>query len=48
MVTQEASRQTNSQAGRDLRGVLAAFLTALGMWVFIVIGLLGLVLKILH
>jgi hypothetical protein len=48
MVTQDVGRRVAPRAERDLRGVLAAFATALGMWFFILVGLAGLVLKILH
>jgi hypothetical protein len=48
MATQDVGRPANAPAERDLRGVLAAFATALGMWFFIIMGALGLILKILH
>ena len=33
---------------RDLRGILVAVLVSLAMWAFLLMGVLGLVLKILH
>jgi hypothetical protein len=33
---------------RDLRGILVAFASALALWVFLIIGVLGLILKIMH
>jgi hypothetical protein len=47
MVT-EMGRQRGAPQVRDLRGVLAALVTAIGIWFFILVGLVGLVLKILH
>jgi hypothetical protein len=47
MVT-EFERQVSAPRVRDLRGVLAAVVTALGMWFFILVGVAGLVLKLLH
>jgi len=39
---------SSEPVARDLRGILLAFGTALAMWAFLIIGVLGLVLKILH
>ena len=44
----EINRQSARPVGRDLRGILLALLTALAMWAFLLMGVLGLVLKILH
>jgi hypothetical protein len=41
-------RQSSQPLARDLRGILVAFATALAMWAFLIIGVLGLVLKIIH
>jgi hypothetical protein len=35
-------------AKRDLRGIMIALLVSLAMWGFLLMGVLGLVLKILH
>ena len=48
MGSAEAARRTSQPEVRDLRGILVAFGTALAMWIFLIIGLLGLVLKILR
>ena len=44
----EIDRQSTRPVTRDLRGILVGFLAALAMWAFLIIGVLGLVLKILH
>lgn len=44
----EINRQSMRPAARDLRGILLALLTALAMWAFMLVGVLGLILKILH
>ena len=44
----EIDRQSTRPVARDLRGILLALLTAVAMWVFLLVGVLGLVLKILH
>lgn len=43
-VEEESSRR----AVRDPRGILAAALTALVMWIFLIIGVLGFVFKIMR
>jgi hypothetical protein len=43
----ETDGRSSEPAVRDLRGILVAFLTALAMWGFLLVGVLGLVLKIL-
>jgi hypothetical protein len=44
----EIDRQSTRPVTRDLRGILVGFLAALAIWAFLIIGVLGLVLKILH
>jgi hypothetical protein len=44
----EIDRQSVRPVARDLRGILLALLTALAMWSFLLMGVLGLVLKILR
>ena len=48
MGSAEMAPRTGQAEVRDLRGILVAFGTALAMWAFLIVGVLGLVLKILR
>jgi hypothetical protein len=48
MIGANIDRRLSQPVTRDLRGILLAFGAALAMWAFLIIGVLGLVLKIMR
>jgi hypothetical protein len=48
MASTRMGLQSHQSPVRDLRGILVAFATALAMWVFLIIAVLGFVLKIMR